>query len=204
MRQASCHLYIVRHGETAWNREGLCQGHTDIPLSSVGIEQAKSLSREFQEIPLEAIYSSDLCRAKQTALLASQHSSSSIITSTQLRERFYGNWEGKPISKLREILEAPGFLDDPKAYSQFLEQNHMEHEDTVINRSLEFFLQVANSYSQGENLLIFTHGALMKLFFRYLGFFQNRDMIIKNTGWVQLSYRNKEFVLERHQRIEAR
>ena len=61
------HVYLVRHGETAWNRERRFQGHRDIPLSSEGLIQAERLAESLKTEVFDAIYSSDLRRAYQTA-----------------------------------------------------------------------------------------------------------------------------------------
>ena len=65
-------LFIVRHGETVWNREGRIQGHTDVALSEKGIDQASRLARRLSDISFDAAYASDLCRASATASLILQ------------------------------------------------------------------------------------------------------------------------------------
>ncbi|PTT82881.1 histidine phosphatase family protein, partial [Pelomonas sp. HMWF004] len=66
MEQAT-RLVLVRHGETAWNRATRIQGHTDIPLSELGLAQAQRLAGALADEPFSAIYASDLSRARQTA-----------------------------------------------------------------------------------------------------------------------------------------
>ena len=60
-------LIVIRHGETTWNRATRIQGHTDIPLSALGLAQAERLAQALADEPLAAIYASDLSRARQTA-----------------------------------------------------------------------------------------------------------------------------------------
>ena len=60
-------LYIVRHGETDWNVEHRYLGSTDLPLNERGLEQAAALADRFRDIPLAAVYASDLSRSYQTA-----------------------------------------------------------------------------------------------------------------------------------------
>ena len=60
-------LFVFRHGETDWNREGRLQGHTDTPLNATGLAQAEALAEQLRRHRLEAVVSSDLLRARTTA-----------------------------------------------------------------------------------------------------------------------------------------
>lgn len=88
------HVYLVRHGETAWNRERRFQGHRDIPLSSEGFIQAERLAESLKTEVFDAIYSSDLRRAYQTAEIIAEKHGLSVVTLKKLRERSVGEWEG--------------------------------------------------------------------------------------------------------------
>ena len=65
-------LYVTRHGETAWNRENIVCGVTDIPLNETGMEQAKATAQKLRDTPLDRVIVSPLLRARQTAALISQ------------------------------------------------------------------------------------------------------------------------------------
>lgn len=94
-------FYIFRHGETDWNKEKRIQGHTDTPLNENGILQAKSLVAKFTHVPLEAIYSSDLIRAKNTASFLSLEYKIPLFLDENLREMRYGDAEGLQIDQLK-------------------------------------------------------------------------------------------------------
>lgn len=99
-------FYLFRHGQTDWNVERRCQGHTDIPLNQIGREQANELARFFREkeIFFDEIYSSDLSRAVSTAqaVLSSQPNSLELKTTFCLREGNLGEAEGLKIEQIKE------------------------------------------------------------------------------------------------------
>jgi probable phosphoglycerate mutase len=101
-------FYLVRHGETEWNAENRFCGRTDVPLSEAGRRQAKSLAKRLKPIPFEALYSSPLERALETARLISESSGLEPILEERLVELDYGQWEGKTLA---EIMK-----NHPKAY----------------------------------------------------------------------------------------
>lgn len=87
------HFWLIRHGETDWNAEQRLQGWRDMPLNAVGKQQAQAIRRllEAQQVAFDAVLSSDLQRAIQTAEIALEgHSSTPLIQDPQLRERNYG------------------------------------------------------------------------------------------------------------------
>ena len=93
-------FYLFRHGQTDWNLEKRCQGHTDIPLNKNGLKEAKELSIKLDQIPLEVIYSSDLKRAIQTAEFLSTKKKVPLLLSKNLREFSLGIAEGKSHDEL--------------------------------------------------------------------------------------------------------
>jgi len=87
-------IVLIRHGETAWNRATRIQGHTDIPLSPLGLAQAERLAQALADEPLAALYSSDLSRARQTAEAVARVQGLSLHLDAGLRERAFGRFEG--------------------------------------------------------------------------------------------------------------
>lgn len=87
-------FYIFRHGETDWNKQKRCQGHTDIDLNQTGLNQAKELGKKLLNIELEIIYSSDLKRAKATGSVVAEMKQIPITFDSRLREMSYGRAEG--------------------------------------------------------------------------------------------------------------
>jgi probable phosphoglycerate mutase len=93
-------IIAIRHGETAWNVDTRLQGHLDIALNSKGIWQAAQVARALTGEPVEAIYTSDLLRARHTARAIAQATAAPLVASRDLRERCFGSFEGKTYAEL--------------------------------------------------------------------------------------------------------
>lgn len=93
-------LFLVRHGQTEWNRNGLAQGHTDTELDSEGRAQAECLARSLGEEGIKRIYSSDLKRCLQTAQPLASRLGLEICGRPELRERRFGEFEGTQFRNL--------------------------------------------------------------------------------------------------------
>lgn len=89
------HILLVRHGETAWNREGRYQGRTDIPLSPDGERQVRALGQRLASVPIAAAIASPLSRAKTTAEAALAGRTLALELDAGLLEISHGQWEGK-------------------------------------------------------------------------------------------------------------
>jgi alpha-ribazole phosphatase len=87
-------FYLVRHGQTDWNKEGRYQGQADTPLNAAGEEQARQLAGKFDGIQIDAVYSSDLQRARRTAEAIGQALQLPVQLDVRLREINHGVWEG--------------------------------------------------------------------------------------------------------------
>src|SRR5581483_2208896 len=87
-------LLLSRHGETDWNREGRWQGWADPPLNEVGREQARALAETLRTTAFDAVYSSDLRRAHETARIVAAPHGVAVVTGPGLREIDVGSWSG--------------------------------------------------------------------------------------------------------------
>jgi 2,3-bisphosphoglycerate-dependent phosphoglycerate mutase len=88
-------VYVVRHGQTDWNKDGRIQGGTDNPLNATGREQAAAMARLMAEVKIDAVYVSSHKRAQQTAEVFQGRSPNvPIVAMDELRERFFGKFEG--------------------------------------------------------------------------------------------------------------
>ena len=94
-------IFLIRHGQTAWNVDRRAQGHADIELDATGVDQANRLAQTFHDRRLERIYTSDLKRSYDTAVPLAKVTKAELISTDQLRERSFGEWEGKPYEAIR-------------------------------------------------------------------------------------------------------
>jgi alpha-ribazole phosphatase len=94
-------LILVRHGRTDWNDAKRLQGHADVPLNAAGRRQARWVARRLAGDVIHAVYSSDLCRARETAELAVAGRGLAVVTEPRLRELDFGRWEGRVYDEIQ-------------------------------------------------------------------------------------------------------
>ena len=99
---ASTWVYLIRHGEVEGAAEGRFFGHTDVALSSIGREQVEVLGRRLGSEPIDAVYASDLLRARQSAAPLAVARRVAPLTVPALREVAMGRWEGLTFRQIRE------------------------------------------------------------------------------------------------------
>lgn len=162
----SLELVLIRHGETAWNRRKVLQGHTDVPLSEVGLEQAQRLVTGVQGLRLPSrIYSSDLQRAFRTAEPLSVHTGVPITRTGMLRERCFGAFEGSPWDdiqrKLRDAAVLAG-LDD----HHFRPPGGESRADVELR--LSRFLMELEQCDPDASVWVVSHGGVVRNLLRML------------------------------------
>ena len=115
-----CLLFLFRHGETDWNREGRLQGHTDTSLNATGLAQAEALTERLRPHRLDAVVSSDLARAWTTGRIVAEGLCVPLISEPGLREAHIGEAEGlywpEVKSRFGETLTERWFTDDDAAF----------------------------------------------------------------------------------------
>ena len=115
-----CLLFLFRHGETDWNRDGRLQGHTDTPLNATGLAQAEALVERLRPHRLDAVISSDLARAWTTGRIVAEGLGIPLIREPGLREAQIGEAEGlfwpEVKSRFGETLTERWFTDDDAAF----------------------------------------------------------------------------------------
>lgn len=151
-------LYIVRHGETFWNREKRIQGQLDCELSPTGRRQVEALATGLQQHTFDAIYSSDLQRAYDTAYATAKYLSMPVQTKTCLRERHFGVLQGLCVEEAREQL--------PEVVRNYQNQPdyHIPQGESPAQfsrRCLDCLEALATAHDGGK-ILVATHGGVLK------------------------------------------
>lgn len=156
-------LCMIRHGETAWNAQQRIQGQLDIPLSALGVAQARAAAASLAAEPFDAIYSSDLVRAGHTAESIAHVLHQPISWRHELRERHYGVFQGLTYAEAR--------------------RQHPEEFASFESREPEFVIPGGESLGQfsarvgacldeivechrGGQVLIATHGGVLDIAYR--------------------------------------
>lgn len=152
--RALARIFLVRHGETLWNRNFLYQGQKDIPLSEKGRKQAKKLAKALEREAFRAVYSSDLKRAYETALAIANPRDLDVILKKELREINFGKWEGYSFEELRRKypVEFSMWLNDPGEIRPPEGENLKELTQRVVG-----FLRKTAIEHKNEDILVVTH-----------------------------------------------
>lgn len=156
-------IYIIRHGQTDQNKNGLLLGRTDAPLNDRGRMEAEEAGEDFkrQGITFDVCYSSPLCRAVETARIVTGFPESGIMIDDHLIEMDYGPYEGISLhDPPREIVTFfSDFIHNPAPEG-------MEQLSHVTERMGEFLEKLP--YKDGQNILLSTHAIAMKGALEYL------------------------------------
>lgn len=154
-------LYIVRHGETAWNKARNIQGQADIPLNEFGRMLARKTGAGLADVHFDLCYSSPMSRAKETARLILAGSTTQIIEDARIVEIAFGEYEGRCCSKSGWNLpeEFRFFFDEPDRYRA---PEGGEDFAQVKKRTGDFLQEIYEKKEyQKYNILIATHGAAL-------------------------------------------
>jgi len=148
-------LILVRHGQTDWNIERRFQGHTDIPLNKVGIDQARALAAAMNGKPIATVYSSDLSRAVQTASILAENRGAAIMFDQRLREIYMGAWEGRTWMDVKTNL--PNEIKELRSNPVFSRAEGGESLAELADRLRDFADDMAKTFA-GKTVLVVSHG----------------------------------------------
>ena len=151
-------ILLVRHGETDWNAAGRIQGQTNSSLNELGREQANALAEQLAGERIDAVYASDLDRARETAEILALRLDLPVVVDPALRERNFGSWEGRTVAEIDEQW--------PGAWARWRDGNGAEGdvEDhlALAERIRGAIARLAGSHP-GDTILVVAHGGALRV-----------------------------------------
>ncbi len=164
MNQPSTRVILVRHGETEWNVNGRIQGNLDIPLNDHGRWQAQQVARALAERPLDAVYASDLLRARETAGAIAGAHDLPLAFEPGLRERVFGQFEGHTFQEIDATWPDAASRwrhRDP----EFAPPGGGESLRTFFARVVETAERLAHEHPE-QTIALVTHGGVLDALYR--------------------------------------
>ena len=153
-------VYLIRHGETEWNKIGRFQGQSDVPLSSLGVEQAEAIAKYAQLDYIERLYASDLSRAVETARPLAQKYGLAIETDEAFRELHFGEWEGRYFVDIND--KYPGqmqyFYTAPEKITIPGSESFADFEQRTTTKLKEIV-----DANRGKTIAVVSHGAAIRV-----------------------------------------
>jgi probable phosphoglycerate mutase len=181
-------LILIRHGETVWNRERRMQGHSDSPLSDIGVRQARLLAQRLKEMEFSTLYCSDSGRAHHTARSVAEVTGHQLIVEPRLRERNFGVFEGLTGPEMQTRY--------PEDYAKFKSRDpHYavpggESATAFRDRALACLTEIAGRHAD-ELVVVVTHGLVCDVAYRAangIDLMAPRDFDLVNAGINRFRY----------------
>jgi probable phosphoglycerate mutase len=165
-------IALIRHGSTAWNKEGKMQGSTDIALDNEGLEQARKLGIRLSDEPWDIIYTSHLSRAKRTGeIIAAELGIEDVREDKRIMEVSGGQTEG--------TTEADRVAKWGTGWRQL--ELGMETEQAVLTRGMAFLDDLMQEHA-GKHIVIVSHGSFIRYLLKKLAPGLVQDSNLKNTS----------------------
>ncbi len=197
---ASTDILLIRHGETAWNAERRLQGHLDIPLNPEGERQAALLAAALAPEAVDAVVSSDLARARQTAQAVAAAKGLALREDEALRERGYGGFEGLLYSEIEQRFPAEFAAWQARDVDARLPEgrNRAETFRAFFDRATGAILRLAAAHP-GQTLALVAHGGVLECAYRLargLPLETPRDFKVYNSSVNRFRYHPSSGLLE--------
>jgi alpha-ribazole phosphatase len=153
-------LILIRHGTTDWNIARRFQGQSNVPLNEKGRQQAAALAKRLSAETIDAIYSSDLNRARNTAQAIADGRNFPVVTDARLREISFGEWEGLTYDEIRQ--RAPLELTSWESDFQKIPPPGGETLDQLAAR-ISAMLEEIKTKHASQTVLIVAHGGPLQV-----------------------------------------
>ncbi len=160
MIETSLKLWLIRHGETTWNSERRAQGHLDIPLSPLGRDQATMLAHRLRGLSFDAVYSSDLSRALETArvVISNLGGRMQVMADARWREQMLGALQGLNTNEVAAMLEARGATRPSSVTDRYPDA---ESRAELMDRTRMGLQELIRRHPDGR-VLVFSHGGSIR------------------------------------------
>jgi broad specificity phosphatase PhoE len=190
-------ILLLRHAETEWNRERRFQGWRDVPLSATGREQAESAARLLAAARIDAVWSSPLARARDTAAIIAAPHRLAVQESEAFREMGFGDWEGLTRDEVRER-----FPDAHRAWAETPHEAAWPGAETLaaVRARALAGLEALRAAHTGQTICLVSHGITGRiLILEALGLGPDRlwSFHLSSTGISELEFRDDWTTLHR-------
>jgi probable phosphoglycerate mutase len=156
-------ITAIRHGETAWNVDTRIQGQLDISLNEKGRWQAEQAGKAIASESVDAIFSSDLARAYETALAVAKHHDLDVQIERDLREREFGSFQGKTFAEIEAQMPEEALLWRKRVpdFSPGGGESLLQFRERVTQ-----CIRVLAAQNAGKHIMIVSHGGVMDIIYR--------------------------------------
>jgi broad specificity phosphatase PhoE len=151
-------LILIRHGETDWNVDGRWQGQADVPLNARGQAQARQIAESLRGLKLDAIYSSDLRRAVDTAQPLARIHHLPVRLDARLREIHQGEWQGLLVTEIE--TRYAGLFHERRVNPIDVAPPGGETVEQVRARVVDVLSEIARNHP-GESVAVVSHGFIL-------------------------------------------
>lgn len=171
-------IILIRHGESIGNATRTILGHTDLDLSELGYRQANKTAEQLKNEKIDAIYSSDLKRAYNTALPHAKTRNLNVITSKGLREIYIGDWEGLNVDYIIEKWGREIFEND---WHRHFGTFRFPNGESTQEAGYRFFNEVHTICNEnvGKTIIITAHAAVIRAFWAIINNIDAEDIAAK-------------------------
>ena len=190
-------IYLIRHTQAEGNRYRIMQGHWDGGVTATGLKQIELLAERFRDLPVDAVYSSDLYRARLTATAITRWGGQELQIDTRLREINVGPWETRFFGNVfhDEPERAYRFIRDPESFSLEGAETYAQ----VRTRACEALEAIART-NPGRRVAVVSHGVTIRCALSGITGIDLRDVerlpICKNTAVTHLLWDGERFHLD--------
>jgi broad specificity phosphatase PhoE len=186
------HMYLVRHGETDWNREQRLQGVLDVPLNETGVAQARRLADYFAVVPIAGVVTSPLVRASVTAAVLAEVCACPLQIDPRLREIDHGSWSGLTLPDIGQ--RCPAFVRNRQLTAAAFDVSGGESLSEASRRASDALADLLSAYD-GQAVLVVGHGitlALMWCAANGLDHARFHEHLSPNAGVVFLTFSRRQ------------